>query len=62
MRRSDTTDAGEAGLGEGATAATSQDASALIDHILARYQAVHRRELPEPVRLAQVVEAAHHRR
>lgn len=32
---------------------------ALIDHILARYHEVHRRELPELVRLAQRVERVH---
>ena len=33
--------------------------SALIDHILARYHAVHRRELPELAKLARKVEAVH---
>jgi regulator of cell morphogenesis and NO signaling len=33
--------------------------AALIDHILARYHEVHRRELPELVRLARRVEAVH---
>jgi regulator of cell morphogenesis and NO signaling len=35
------------------------DADALIDHILERYHEVHRRELPELLRLAVRVEKAH---
>ncbi len=35
------------------------DTSALIDHVLVRYHAVHRQQMPELVRLAQRVEAAH---
>ncbi|MDA5194070.1 iron-sulfur cluster repair protein YtfE [Govanella unica] len=35
------------------------DPVALIDHILDRYHAVHRREFPELIRLAQKVEAVH---
>lgn len=33
--------------------------AALVDHILARYHEVHRRELPELIRLARRVEAVH---
>ncbi|MBP0464225.1 iron-sulfur cluster repair protein YtfE [Roseomonas sp. PWR1] len=36
-----------------------QATEALIDHILARYHAVHRRELPELARMARRVEAVH---
>ncbi len=36
-----------------------EGASALIDHILTRYHAVHRQELPALIRLARQVEAAH---
>jgi len=32
---------------------------ALIDHILSRYHATHRREFPEAIRLARIVEAVH---
>jgi regulator of cell morphogenesis and NO signaling len=39
--------------------ALPQDAPALIDHVLARYHAVHRQQMPELIRLAQRVEAAH---
>ncbi len=39
--------------------APPQSVDALIDHILTRYHAVHRRELPELVRLARRVEAVH---
>jgi len=35
--------------------------SALIDHILSRYHAVHRSELPELIRLARTVERVHAR-
>jgi regulator of cell morphogenesis and NO signaling len=34
-------------------------ASALIDHVLARYHAVHREQLPELIRMARRVEAVH---
>ena len=34
-------------------------ASSLIDHILARYHAVHREQLPELIRMARRVEAVH---
>ena len=37
----------------------AQDADALIDHILTRYHAVHREQLPELVRMARRVEAVH---
>lgn len=37
---------------------TSPDA--LIDHILERYHAVHREQLPELIRMARRVEAVHH--
>lgn len=36
-----------------------QDPGSLIDHILSRYHEVHRRELPELIRLARRVEAVH---
>jgi regulator of cell morphogenesis and NO signaling len=36
-----------------------KEASALIAHILVRYHEVHRRELPELIRLAKRVEAVH---
>lgn len=36
-----------------------EDNGALIDHILSRYHEVHRRELPELVRLARKVEEVH---
>ena len=35
------------------------DANALIDHILTRYHAVHREQLPELIRLARRVEQVH---
>ncbi len=42
------------------TAATHENApTALIDHILTRYHAVHRQQLPELIRLARRVEAVH---
>jgi regulator of cell morphogenesis and NO signaling len=44
---------------EPGTPALSLESAALIDHILARYHDVHRRELPELVRLARKVEAVH---
>jgi regulator of cell morphogenesis and NO signaling len=40
-------------------AAVPQDSAALIAHILERYHAVHRREVPELIRLARRVEAVH---
>ncbi len=40
-------------------AATPSDPSALIDHILERYHAVHRAQFPELVRMARRVEAVH---
>lgn len=36
------------------------DAPTLIDHILSRYHAVHREQLPELIRMARRVEAVHH--
>lgn len=39
--------------------APPRSASALIDHIVERYHDVHRRELPELIRLASRVEAVH---
>lgn len=35
------------------------DVAALIDHILSRYHAVHRQQLPELIRMARRVEAVH---
>lgn len=40
-------------------APAAQDTGALIDHILSRYHEVHRRDLPELIRLARRVEAVH---
>lgn len=37
----------------------AQDPAALIDHILTRYHAVHREQLPELIRMARRVEAVH---
>ena len=37
-----------------------EETGALIDHILQRYHAVHRAELPELIRLARRVESVHH--
>jgi regulator of cell morphogenesis and NO signaling len=37
----------------------AQDPAALIDHILNRYHAVHREQLPELIRMARRVEAVH---
>ncbi len=48
-----------AALDPGAPRAVPTEPSALIDHILARYHEVHRRELPELIRLARRVEAVH---
>jgi len=42
-----------------AAAPAPAETQALIDHILTRYHEVHRRELPELVRLARRVEAVH---
>jgi regulator of cell morphogenesis and NO signaling len=39
--------------------ATPEDAGALIDHILMHYHAVHRREMPEMIHRARLVEATH---
>lgn len=36
-----------------------QDTDALIDHILSRYHAVHRQQVPELTRLARLVEKTH---
>jgi regulator of cell morphogenesis and NO signaling len=41
------------------TPAARHDAAALIDHVLLRYHAVHRQQMPELIGLAQRVEAAH---
>jgi regulator of cell morphogenesis and NO signaling len=38
---------------------TAADASSLIDHIMERYHAVHREQLPELIRMARRVEAVH---
>lgn len=46
-------------LNPGAGATAPQETADLIDHILTRYHAVHRAELPELVRLARRVEAVH---
>jgi regulator of cell morphogenesis and NO signaling len=46
-------------LGPGAKRAVPTAPAALIDHILTRYHDVHRRELPELIRLAARVEAVH---
>lgn len=43
--------------GDGAT--VPQQPAALIDHILARYHALHRAQLPELIRMARRVEAVH---
>lgn len=48
-----------AGLRRDDTAPLSPDPIALIDHILTRYHAVHREQLPELVRMARRVEAVH---
>ena len=41
------------------TAAVPRETGALLDHILARFHEVHRRELPELLRLARKVERVH---
>ena len=48
-----------AGLERGSKAPQSTAPDALIDHILERYHAVHRAQLPELVRMARRVEAVH---
>ncbi len=48
-----------AALDSSKSAPAPEATGALIDHILARYHEVHRRELPELVRLAKKVEAVH---
>lgn len=40
-------------------ATAEADTDTLIDHILSRYHEVHRRELPELIKLARKVEAVH---
>ncbi len=46
-------------LDSAADVPTSRASGELIDHILSRYHEVHRRELPELVKLARKVEAVH---
>lgn len=41
------------------TVPASPDPAALIDHLLTRYHAVHREQLPELIRMARRVEAVH---
>ncbi len=48
-----------AALDPGATSEIPTEPRALMAHILARYHEVHRRELPELIRLAERVEARH---
>ncbi|MGM9428487.1 iron-sulfur cluster repair protein YtfE [Hydrogenophaga sp. MI9] len=48
-----------AGLRRDDTAPETPDANVLIDHILTRYHAVHREQLPELIRMARRVEAVH---
>lgn len=48
-----------AGLQRQDQAPDAQDPVALIDHILTRYHAVHREQLPELIRMARRVEAVH---
>jgi regulator of cell morphogenesis and NO signaling len=43
----------------GAEAEAPEETEALIEHILTRYHATHRREVPELIRLARRVEAVH---
>lgn len=38
---------------------TGEEAGRLMDHILTRYHAVHRAEMPDLIQLASAVEAAH---
>lgn len=48
-----------AALDPNKSAPAPEATGALIDHILTRYHEVHRRELPELIRLAKKVEAVH---
>lgn len=48
-----------AGLQRDDQAPDAQDPAALIDHILTRYHAVHREQLPELIRMAHRVETVH---
>ena len=48
-----------AALERPATQAAPQETTDLIDHILTRYHAVHREQLPELIRMARRVEAVH---
>ncbi len=50
-----------AAIDPGAPRQPASDPAALIETIISRYHAVHRRELPELVRLARRVEAVHAR-
>jgi regulator of cell morphogenesis and NO signaling len=48
-----------AALDPAAVPQAPEDPAALIDHILSRYHQVHRRELPELIRLSRRVETVH---
>lgn len=48
-----------AGLRREDSAPDTRDAAALVEHILSRYHAVHREQLPELIRMARRVEAVH---
>lgn len=48
-----------AGLDRPAVKAAPQAPSDMVDHILSRYHAVHREQLPELIRMARRVEAVH---
>lgn len=48
-----------AGLHRDNAVPDTPDATGLIDHILTRYHAVHREQLPELIRMARRVEAVH---
>lgn len=48
-----------AGLRRDDSAPDERDAAALIEHILNRYHAVHREQMPELIRMARRVEAVH---
>lgn len=48
-----------AGLDRPAVQAAPQAPSDMVDHILVRYHAVHREQLPELIRMARRVEAVH---
>lgn len=48
-----------AGLERGDESPASTNPLALVEHILARYHAVHREQLPELIRMARRVEAVH---